>query len=123
MTNSKHSYEAVELLDFLAEGFLQQGRSISYLDIDGLPGFAVTSEDSESEIFLSISEGSFSSALAGLSSGNALTVPVLTEEEQHSLLKIVQQLKLKNVKCYRLSFYQRYSFRMKQFRKRNYNAS
>ena len=123
MTKSEHSYEAVELLDFLAEGFLQQGRSISYIDIDGLSAFAVTSEDSESEIFFSIPADSLSSALAGLKSEDTLTVPVLTEEEQHSLLKTVQQLKLKNVKCYRLSFYQRYSFRMKQFQKRNYKAS
>ena len=116
MDNRAISNQECELLDFLAEVFLQQGKSISFIKINGLPAIAVNSEEEEAEIFLKPSIEMFFSENWNHQELK-VTIPVLKKEEQQTLLEKLEQAQLRNVKIYRLSQYERYSFYMKQFLK------
>lgn len=63
MRNKEVSNREIDLLDFLAETFLQKGKSISYTDLNGLPALAVETEGHEPEIFVSFPPEAHSSVL------------------------------------------------------------
>jgi hypothetical protein len=73
------------LPNLLAEDFLQQGRSISYTDLDELPALAVNTEGDEPEIYISLSPESHSTVLLKIKSRQKLTIAVFNKEEQQSL--------------------------------------
>ena len=115
MVKTETSNEALELLDFLAENFLQQGRSISYILIDDLTALSVATEVGEPEIFVPFSSEGLSSDFFANYPKLQLTVPVLREEEQRRLHQLLEQIQINNIKIYRLSLYERYSFFSRQF--------
>ena len=104
-----------DLQDFLAETFLSQGNSISYLQLRELPAFCLYSEN-EHTLFVFPKEGNLPADFC-LKGYTRVVIPVLKEEEQTALQQQVSQMKLKNVEIYRLSLFERYSFYSKQFQR------
>lgn len=96
-----------ELLDLLAEKFLQQGRSISYTKIAENPALKVTSENREM-LFLPVISSEVK--WQELPKDQEIYIPVLKDEEETWVLGLIRETGRKDIKVYRLNLHERYLF-------------
>ena len=120
MSQKVKNPEPEQLLDFLAENFLEQGKSIDYLEVSGFPAFS-SFIAGEKITFLSLPNVSRLQATQ-LKNFGKLIIPVLKEEEQKRLLRQVKKYGLQNVEIYRLSLPERYAFYSRAFQKKAYSV-
>lgn len=111
------------LLDFLAEGFLEQGASVTYMNFSGTPALKVTAEDGSSKLYISSEEEvSKMSFLEQLTSAEIL-VPVLRSEDEMRLKAALHRRGISGVKVYRLSLKERYAWYSREFLNRKMDNS
>lgn len=102
-----------DLLDFLAEKFLEQHKSITYTNVGGYPALKVASEEGITT-YLPLFAGEISAQfLKDLK--QIITIPVVEEEEQGKLEQLLQESKIINIETYRLTFDERYNFYSRKY--------
>lgn len=110
------------LLDFLAEGFLQQGASVTYKNFSGTPALRVTAENTKPRIYITAEEVSKMAFLRQLISDEIL-VPVLRSEEEMRLKAALAKAGVTNIIVYRLSLHERYAWYSREFLNKRMNSS
>jgi hypothetical protein len=96
-----------QLLDFLAESFLERGASVTYLVIRGTAGLKVISEDGPARLFSAEVEVSKMAFLKGDFS-EEIFIPVLKTQEEMRLKAALAQMGIENITVYKLSLHERY---------------
>lgn len=98
------------LLDFLAEGFLQEGASVTYTNLNGISGLRVTSEDGRSKVYISSEEKLSKMAFLKGNISEEILIPVLKTEEELRLKAALSRNKLQNIKVYKLPLQVRFNW-------------
>lgn len=97
-----------ELLDFLAEKFLEQQKSITYTNVGGYPALKVASEQASATYLPLAPEEVSVQFLEKLKL--TVIIAVVEEEEQSKLGQLLQRNEFTNIEINRLTFKKRYSF-------------
>lgn len=105
----------IDLLGFLAEGFLQQGASVSYKEIMGIPALSVITEAEVPQLFISPEEEVSKIAFLEQLASEEINIPVFKAEEEIKLKTALFKSGIRGIKVYRLSLQQRYSWYSREF--------
>lgn len=100
----------IELLDFLAENFLQQGASVSYTQMGGASALRVTSEDEQPKIYISAEEEVPKMAFLKGDLSEEIIIPVLKSDEEFRLKSVLKRAGVAGVEVQRLPILQRYAW-------------
>lgn len=104
-----------DLLDFMAEKFLNGNNNINYIRLSGLPAFSTFLEGKKYLILPVEQEESIGNV--DLKEFENVLIPVLKEEQKNNLIQQVQEVGLAHVEVYHLSIVERYTFYSRQFMK------
>lgn len=99
-----------ELLDFLAEGFLQQGASVSYTRIGGASALRVILEDEQTRLYISAEEEVSKMAFLQGDLSEEIIIPVLKTDEEFRLKSVLKRAGVAGVEVQRLPILQRYAW-------------
>ncbi|MCY2688014.1 hypothetical protein [Salinimicrobium sp. TH3] len=97
-----------QLLDFLAECFLERGASVTYLDLGGISGLRVISEEGHARIYFSAEEEVSKIAFLKGDLSEEIIIPVLKAREEIELKAALAQQGIENITVYKLSLHERY---------------
>lgn len=111
------------LLDFLAEGFLQQGASVTYKNFSGTPALRVTAENTKPRIYITAEEEVSKMTFLRQLITDDILVPVLRSEEEMRLKAALAKAGVTNIIVYRLSLHERYAWYSREFINKRTNGS
>ncbi len=103
------------LLDFLAEDFLQQGASVTFRELFGVAALQVDWEEKPAQVFTASEEEALKMAFLKAVVSEEIFIPVLTSEEEKQMSSALAKAGVDSVKVYRLSLLQRYTWYSRQF--------
>ena len=103
------------LLDFLAEGFLQQGASVTYSMIGGMAALKVVAEGCPSRLYITAEEEMSKMAFLKRLTSEEIYLPVLRSHDEMRLKAALAKAEIKNIRVYRLSLNQRYAWYSREF--------
>lgn len=104
-----------DLLDFLAEGFLQQGASVSYKIFSGTPALKVTAENASPKILIPAEEEVSKMAFLRQLISEEILVPVLRSDDEIRLKTSLVKAGISGIRVYRLSLRERYAWYSREF--------
>lgn len=92
-----------DLLDFLAEGFLEKGASVTYKTLSGIPALKVAAEGEPSRIYIIPQEDPSKMTFSEELISEEIIIPVLNFEEELRLKTILAKENVENIRISRLS--------------------
>lgn len=99
-----------ELLDFLAEGFLQQGASVTYTQIGGASALKVITQDDLPRIYVPADDEVSKMKFQERFSSEEIIIPVLKSDEEFRLRSLLKRAGIATVKVQRLSLPDRFAW-------------
>lgn len=111
------------LLDFLAEGFLQQGASVTYDELAGIPVLKVTAEDALPRLYTPAEEGVSKMTFLEQINFGEIIIPVLKSEEKLRLKDALAKMEISGINVFRLSLQQHYLWYSREFLNKRMKAS
>lgn len=106
---------AYNLLDFLAEIFLQQGASVTYKNFLETPALKVTIENEQPLLYITAEVEVSKLAFLRQLNSEEIFIPVLKSEEELRLKDALVKMEITGINVFRLSLQQRYSWYSREF--------
>lgn len=105
-----------ELLDFLAEGFLQQGASVTFTRLGSASALKVMTGDELPRLFVSSDDEMCKMTFLENDISQEIIIPVLRSEEEFRLKSLLKRAGVKGVEVQRLSIPERYAWYSRKLR-------
>ena len=107
--------QAYNLLDFMAEIFLQQGASVTYKNFSGTQALQVTAENEQPRLYITAEVEVSKIAFLRQLISEEIFIPVLKSEEELRLKDVLAKMEISGINVLRLSLQQRYSWYSREF--------